>query len=89
MIRLISTKKNEPEWHARMAAEGLPRVDDKMAASEGEPKWANLKIAPIDYQSISYYSAPKKKEKLGSMDEVDPELRATFDKLGISPSTNR
>jgi Fe-S cluster assembly protein SufB len=55
----------------------------KMAASEGEPKWAHLKIAPIDYQGISYYAAPKAKPLLNSIDEVDPELRATFNKLGI------
>src|SRR5213078_44 len=49
-----------------------------------EPVWANVKYGPIDYQSISYYSAPKQKKKLNSLDEVDPELRATFAKLGIS-----
>ena len=48
-----------------------------------EPTWHNLKIAPIDYQGISYYSAPKKKPQLTSLDEVDPEVRKTFEKLGI------
>src|SRR6516162_1762004 len=46
--------------------------------------WPNLKIAPIDYQDIIYYSAPKAKKQLNSLDEVDPELRRTFEKLGIS-----
>ena len=49
-----------------------------------EPTWANVKFPPINYQGIHYYSAPKKKPKLNSLDEVDPELRKTFDKLGIS-----
>src|SRR6185295_6354206 len=48
-----------------------------------EPTWHNLRIAPIDYQAISYYSAPKKKVELASLDEVDPEVRKTFEKLGI------
>src|SRR6516162_7341275 len=46
--------------------------------------WPNLKIAPIDYQDVIYYSAPKPKKQLNSLDEVDPELRKTFEKLGIS-----
>src|SRR5690606_9585891 len=49
-----------------------------------EPHWPNISYSPIDYQSISYYAAPKKKPQLNSLDEVDPELKATFDKLGIS-----
>jgi Fe-S cluster assembly protein SufB len=49
-----------------------------------EPTWANVKYGPIDYQAIVYYSAPKQKKKLNSLDEVDPEMRATFAKLGIS-----
>ena len=48
-----------------------------------EPTWQNVKYDPIDYQDIIYYSAPKKKKVLNSLDEVDPEVRATFDKLGI------
>ncbi len=81
-VRLLSSKKNEPQfmldWRLKAFA-----AWKKMAASAGEPKWANVKFPPIDYQSISYYAAPKKKEALASMDEVDPELRKTFDKLGI------
>jgi Fe-S cluster assembly protein SufB len=49
-----------------------------------EPTWANVKFTPIDYQSIIYYSAPKQKVSLNSLDEIDPELKRTFDKLGIS-----
>ena len=48
-----------------------------------EPTWLNVKYAPIDYQDIIYYSAPKQKPSLKSLDEVDPEIRKTFDKLGI------
>src|SRR5678816_2967506 len=49
-----------------------------------EPKWANIKYPPINYQDIMYYSAPKQKVKANSLDEIDPELRRTFEKLGIS-----
>src|SRR5262249_35341422 len=83
IIRLISAKKNEPdfmlEWRLKAYRHWV-----KLAKSEAEPKWANVHYPPIDYQSIVYYSAPKPKKKLNSMDEVDPELRATFEKLGIS-----
>ncbi len=79
-IRLISAKKNEPpfmlEWRLKAY-----RHWAKMAKSEGEPKWANIHYGPIDYQNIVYYSAPK--PKLNSLDEVDPELLRTFEKLGI------
>src|SRR4051795_5668912 len=79
IIRLISAKKNEPEW----------MLDFRLKAfrhwlTMKEPTWANIKYGPIDYQATSYYSAPKQKKKLNSLDEVDPELRATFSKLGIS-----
>jgi Fe-S cluster assembly protein SufB len=79
IIRLISAKKNEPEW----------MLDFRLKAfrhwlTMKEPTWANIKYGPIDYQAASYYSAPKQKKKLNSLDEVDPELRATFAKLGIS-----
>jgi len=55
-----------------------------MAREEGEPRWANVDFPPIDYQDIHYYAAPKTTSRRGSLDEVDPELRATFEKLGIS-----
>ena len=81
VIRMISSKKNEPEWLLDMrlkAFEGFERL-----AKHGEPGWAKVNYKPIDLQSISYSSAPKVKEKLESLDEVDPELLSTFDKLGI------
>ncbi len=79
IIRLISAKKNEPEWMLEFRLKAL-----RHWTTMKEPTWANVKYGPIDYQSICYYSAPKQKKKLNSLDEVDPELRATFEKLGIS-----
>jgi Fe-S cluster assembly protein SufB len=81
-IRLLSNKKNEPQWMLDWRLKAY-RSWKKMTLSEGEPKWAQLEITPIDYQSISYYAAPKQKPALKSMDEVDPALRDTFNKLGI------
>jgi Fe-S cluster assembly protein SufB len=78
VVRLISDKKGEPEWLLEWRLKSY-RAWLKMT----EPTWQNVKYDPIDYQDISYYAAPKDKQKLGSMDEVDPEIRATFDKLGI------
>jgi Fe-S cluster assembly protein SufB len=78
IIRLISAKKGEPEWLLEWRLKAY-RVWQKMT----EPTWQNVTYGPIDYQAISYYAAPKEKKKLNSMDEVDPEIRATFDKLGI------
>src|SRR6202163_767146 len=79
IVRLISAKKNEPEWLVELRLKAL-----RHWLTMKEPTWANVHYDPIDYQSISYYSAPKQKKKLNSMDEGYPELRATFDKLGIS-----
>ncbi len=80
IIRLISQKKKEPQFMLDFRLKAF-RTWEKME----EPRWwPNLKIGPIDYQSLSYYSAPKPKKKLASLDEVDPELRRTFEKLGIS-----
>ena len=83
IIRLISAKKNEPafmlEWRLKAYRHWV-----KLEKAEAEPKWANVHYPPIDYQDMIYYSAPKPKQKLNSMDEVDPEMRATFEKLGIS-----
>jgi Fe-S cluster assembly protein SufB len=77
-IRLISRKKEEPEWllEFRLAAY-------RHWLTMTEPAWPNVKYPKIDFQDISYYSAPKPKKKLASMDEVDPELRRTFEKLGV------
>jgi Fe-S cluster assembly protein SufB len=82
IIRFLSHKKGEPEFMLEWRLKAY-RSWVKMAKSSGSPKWAHLDIAPIDYQAISYYAAPKKKESLASLDEVDPELLETFKKLGI------
>lgn len=79
IIQFISAKKNEPEWMLEWRLKAY-RHWLKM----DEPTWANVKFTPIDYQSIIYYSAPKQKVSLNSLDEIDPELKRTFDKLGIS-----
>ena len=79
IIRLISAKKNEPDWMLEFRLKAF-----RHWLTMKEPTWANIKYGPIDYQATSYYSAPKQKKKLNSLDEVDPELRATFTKLGIS-----
>ncbi|MBI3015801.1 MAG: Fe-S cluster assembly protein SufB [Candidatus Tectomicrobia bacterium] len=81
-VRLVSAKKNEPEFMLEWRLKAY-RHWVKMEKSEGEPKWANIKHPPIDYQDIIYYSAPKPKKKLNSLDEVDPEVLRTFEKLGI------
>jgi len=78
VIRLISSKKNEPEFMLEFRLKAYRHwLTMKM------PEWAHLEIPPIDYQEIIYYAAPVQKAKLESMDDVDPEIRATFDKLGI------
>src|SRR5262249_26578706 len=80
IIQLISAKKNEPEFMLQWRLKAYRHWLTKQ-----EPRWwPNLRIGPIDYQDIIYYSAPKPKKTLQSLDEVDPELRATFTKLGIS-----
>ncbi len=78
VIRRLSTIKQEPEWLLEFRLKAY-RAWQTMR----EPTWHNLKIQPIDYQAISYYSAPKKKPELKSLDEVDPEVRKTFERLGI------
>lgn len=77
-IRLISKKKNEPEWLLEFRLKAFEKwLTMKM------PNWAHLNIPEIDYQDIIYYSAPKQEPKYESLDEIDPEIKATFDKLGI------
>ncbi|ABG58255.1 Fe-S cluster assembly protein SufB [Cytophaga hutchinsonii] len=78
-VRYISAKKNEPEWLLEWRLDAF-RKWLKME----EPTWPNVKYPKIDFQDIIYYSAPKPKVTLNSLDEIDPELRATFEKLGIS-----
>src|SRR5690606_20764832 len=79
IIRLISAKKNEPEWLLQWRLEAFA-----IWQSMTEPNWAHVKYAKPDFQAISYYSAPKSKPKLNSLDELDPEMRKTMHKLGIS-----
>jgi Fe-S cluster assembly protein SufB len=78
VVRRLSAIKGDPEWLLEFRLKAF-RVWQGMT----EPTWHNLKIEPIDYQALSYYSAPKKKPELKSLDEVDPEVRKTFEKLGI------
>ncbi|MFN7160130.1 MAG: Fe-S cluster assembly protein SufB [Candidatus Gracilibacteria bacterium] len=78
-IRFISKSKQEPEFMLEWRLNAFRRWQ-KMTP----PTWQNVSFPPIDYQAISYYAAPTKKKKLGSLDELDPELKKTFDKLGIS-----
>ncbi len=79
IVRIISEKKEEPSW----------LLDWRLKAyrhwlTMDEPRWQNVHYPPIDYQAIRYYSAPKIKVKPTSLDEIDPELRRTYEKLGIS-----
>jgi len=79
IINKISSKKDEPEF--------LKKFRDKAFTSwkkMQEPSWSSLSISEIDYENIQYYSVPKTKKKLGSLDEVDPEILRTFEKLGVS-----
>jgi Fe-S cluster assembly protein SufB len=78
-VRYISRKKNEPEFMLEFRLKAY-----RHWLTMKQPDWAHLTIAPIDFQSIIYYAAPKKKQEFASLDEVDPELIATFNKLGIS-----
>jgi Fe-S cluster assembly protein SufB len=78
-VRFISKKKNEPEWMLDWRLKAF-----RTWLTMKEPKWSNVNYPKIDFQEIIYYSAPKKKKELNSLDEVDPELIATFEKLGIS-----
>lgn len=79
IIRLISAKKNEPGWLLEFRLKAY-----RHWLTLKEPAWAHLHHPPIDYNDIIYYAAPKKKKELSSLDEVDPELLDTFNKLGIS-----
>ena len=79
VIKLISNKRNEPEWLLNYRLKAFKKLN-----SISPPKWANIDFKEIDLQSISYYSAMKKKKKYNSLKEVDPELLSTFKRLGIS-----
>ena len=78
VVRLISEKKNEPQWLLDFRLKSYRHwLTMKM------PTWPNLKIAPINYQEIIFYAAPSERKKLNNIDDIDPELKKTFDKLGI------
>jgi Fe-S cluster assembly protein SufB len=79
VIRMISAKKNEPSWMLEWRLDAF-----KIWLDMKEPEWSNVTYKKPDFQAISYYSAPKQKKTLDSLDEVDPELLKTFEKLGIS-----
>jgi Fe-S cluster assembly protein SufB len=78
-VRFISAKKKEPAWLLEWRLEAFRQWQEMTP-----PDWAKLRIEPIDYQAATYYSAPKQKPQLGSLDEVDPELLKTYAKLGIA-----
>src|SRR3984885_972862 len=77
-VRFISAKKNEPEWMLKWRLDAYKRW-----LTMQEPKWAKVEYGPIDYQDLYYYSAPKKKDGPKSLDEIDPEILRTYEKLGI------
>jgi len=82
IIRFISAKKDEPEFMLEWRLKAY-RHWESLEKSQAEPKWANIHYPPINYQDISYYSAPKQKPNLKSLDELDPEILRTYEKLGI------
>src|SRR3954467_14382480 len=82
VIRVISAKKQEPEFMLEWRLKAY-RHWASLEKSQAEPKWANVKYPAIDYQNIVYYSAPKQKQKLESLDQLDPEILRTYEKLGI------
>lgn len=82
-VRLISARKGEPDFMLEWRLKSL-RYWASLEHAKGEPKWANITYRPIDYQDITYYSAPKQKLSLDSLESLDPELLRTYEKLGIS-----
>ena len=77
-VRFISAKKNEPAWMLEWRLEAYRRW-----LTMTEPTWASVDYPKIDYQDLYYYSAPKPKKTIGSLDEIDPEILKTYEKLGI------
>lgn len=77
-VRFVSEKKNEPEWLLEWRMKGYQSF-----LKQEMPHWQNFEMPEMDFQKISYYAAPKKQAKYSSLDEVDPELLRTFEKLGI------
>ena len=88
IIRLISAKKNEPDWMVEWRLKAY-RYWERLEKSEAEPKWANIHYPPIDYQNMVYFSAPKTKDGPKSLEEVDPKLLETYAKLGIPLSEQK
>src|ERR1700691_4188391 len=97
-VRFISAKKNEPEWMLAWRLDADKRLETTRAPqwmlawrldaykrwqTMREPKWAKVDYGPIDYQDLYYYSAPKQKAGPKSLDEIDPEILRTYEKLGI------
>ena len=83
IVRLISAKKNEPEWLLEWRLKAY-RHWARLEKSQAEPKWANVHYPPIDYQNMTYYAAPKSQsQRPKSLDEIDPEVLAAYEKLGI------
>ena len=78
IVREISVRKGEPDWMLDWRLKSY-----RTWLTLKDPEWANVRHEPIDYQSIIYYSAPKRPKSLASLDELDPEIRKTFEKLGI------
>src|ERR671914_422126 len=88
VIRLIAAKKREPDWMVEWRLKAY-RSWEKLEKSEAEPKWANVHYPPIDYQNMVYYSAPKTKDGPRSLEEIDPKLLETYEKLGIPLSEQK
>src|SRR5438045_9520998 len=84
-VRLISMKKNEPEW----LLEFRLKAYRNWLKMEEPRRWPNIKFPEVDYQDMIYYSAPKQKAAKASLEEVDPELLRTFEKLGIPLSEQK
>src|SRR5438874_5699933 len=82
VVRLISAKKGEPEFMLEWRLKAY-RHWASLEKAQADPKWANVKFGPIDYQDMVYYSTPKQNPKLKSLDEIDPEILRTYEKLGI------
>ena len=78
IVRVISKKKNEPAWLLEWRLKAY-----RFWRTMTPPEWHNVRFPPIDFQDIIYYSAPKQRSELNSLDDLDPEIKATFDKLGI------
>ena len=90
ILRVISKKKNEPEWVLEYRLKAYRHWLTMTEPSQASNKWAEVKYPPIDFQNLTYYSAPKtKKDPVTSMDEIDPELIKTFERLGIPLSEQK